>query len=520
MSGILEEHLASLSPEKYEMLVGTGHEDALRYGFSRKRAVHPGVNGQIIPPPMIPHAWGHLMETLPDPKRKRMAYIHIPFCSHICLYCGFFQNYLDEEKENKYVERLLKEMDMAKNDRLVQAKPFQCVFFGGGTPSSLSPENSARVLQKLHECLPLTNDCEITMEARICDLVPERMEAWFANGVNRVSIGVQSFDTKVRQDSGRLDNRETVLERLRKIASYDQAAIIVDIIFGLPGQSLDSFMNDLATIDSLPISGMDLYQLNLFHGSPMEKAIQNGKLPPAATKAEQAVMFAAAEKWLGDRAYKRLSNCHWSKDIRERSMYNIMAKTGAEVMPFGCGAGGFMGDYSLMQMRDLQKYMDMIDAGKKPIMVMSGKSHFDDAHKAISQNMEQGYLDFNRLTAAYGDLAQLTLLLDKWCANGLMTKGDAMYFQTQAGRFWQNNLTQSLLDCTEYILSKGMAEDVQPMQGMSGMPPGHPGMQGMPAGHPGMKGMPPGHPGMDGMPQGHPSMAGHPGMEHPHKMTS
>lgn len=243
---------------------------------------------------------------------------------------------------------------MAKEDKMLQAKPMQCVFFGGGTPSALSPANITKVLQKLKECIPLTNDCEITMEARIYDLQKERIEAWFANGVNRVSIGVQSFDTKIRQASGRLDTKETVMKRLKLISSYDQASIIVDIIFGLPGQTLESFMEDLACIDSLPISGMDLYQLNLFGGSPMAKAIQNGSLPPAATRAEQAVMFAAAEKWLNDRGYKRLSNCHWAKDIRERSMYNILAKTGADVFPFGCGAGGFVGQYSTMQMRDLE----------------------------------------------------------------------------------------------------------------------------------------------------------------------
>ena len=162
-------------------------------------------------------------------------------------------------------------------------------------------------------------------------------------------------------------------------------------------------------------------------------------------------------------------------------MYNIMAKTGADVFPFGCGAGGFVGDYSVMQMRDLEKYIAMIDEGKKPIMVMSGKSPYDDVHKRISQNMEQGYLDLHKLVQAYPELQQLEELLQIWCQNGMLDKGDAMYFQTQAGRFWQNNLTQSLLECAEYILSEGKVETAEPMQGMSGMPPkGHPHGHGHP----------------------------------------
>lgn len=152
-------------------------------------------------------------------------------------------------------------------------------------------------------------------------------------------------------------------------------------------------------------------------------------------------------------------------------MYNILAKTGADVFPFGCGAGGFIGDYSFMQMRDLQKYMDMVDAGQKPIMVMSGKSPYEDIHKQISQNMEQGYLDFAGLVQQHEELEQLSILLDRWCENGLMQQGRVMYFQTQAGRFWQNNLTQALLECAEFILSEGKVETMEPMQGMSGMPP-------------------------------------------------
>lgn len=494
MAGNLKEFLAQMKPERYELIVGTGNENALQYGFTKKRVVHPGMSGKMLPPPVAQQKWAELMAAEPqDKKRKRMAYVHIPFCSHICLYCGFFQNYLTEDLENAYVERLLEELEAAKENPQVQAKPFQCVFFGGGTPSALSPKHAAQVLDKLRECLPLTNDCEITLEARIHDLDKERIEAWFAHGVNRVSIGVQSFDTKIRQDSGRLDDHDTVVERLKLISSYDQAAIIVDIIFGLPGQTIESFIHDLEMIDSLPISGMDLYQLNLFNGSPMDKAIKNGTLPQAATRAEQSLMFAAAEKWLNDRAYKRLSNCHWSKDIRERSMYNILAKTEADVFPFGCGAGGFIGDYTIMQLRDLQAYIKTIDEGKKPIMVMCGKSPYETIHKAISQDMEQGHFDLGKLAKHNADLQQLEYLLDKWCEHGLMTKGDVIYFQTQAGRFWQNNLTQSLIECAEYILTGGKVESIEPMQGM-GMPPrpqskgeGHPGGEGH---HPGAEGHP------------------------------
>lgn len=114
MTVSLQAYLDNLEDETYELMVGTGDSNALSYGFTQKRAVHPGVSGQMIPPPMAPQKWVELMEQEPDMSRKRMVYIHIPFCSHICLYCGFFQNFINEDREQRYVERLLKELEMAK----------------------------------------------------------------------------------------------------------------------------------------------------------------------------------------------------------------------------------------------------------------------------------------------------------------------------------------------------------------------------------------------------------------------
>lgn len=234
----------------------------------------------------------------------------------------------------------------------------------------------------MNEVLPLANDCEITMEARVHDLVDEKLQVWFKHGVNRISVGVQSFDTAIRQSMGRKDDKETVIENLKRAASYNQAVLIIDLIYGLPAQDVDNFVNDLKIADSLPIDGMDLYQLNVFEQSALKKAIDNGKIPPAATTKQQAKYLEAAISYLDELAYKRLSVCHWAKTNRERSMYNTLAKSGADVIPFGSGAGGFVGDISMFLNRDLQRYMNAIDEGKWPLMVLTkeaeGKVLFKD----------------------------------------------------------------------------------------------------------------------------------------------
>ena len=365
----IREILDNLSTEQYKMMIGEKSCQPLTETFRKKRVVHPGANGQMVPPIKQQEIWLEYMQRKGDKSKKKAVYIHIPFCSQICLYCGFFQNYSNEERETMYVDRLIKQLLMAKEYKYVQDSVINAVFFGGGTPSTLSPYNADRLLKTMNEVLPLANDCEITMEARVHDLVDEKLQVWFKHGVNRISVGVQSFDTAIRQSMGRKDDKETVIENLKRAASYNQAVLIIDLIYGLPAQDVDNFVNDLKIADSLPIDGMDLYQLNVFEQSALKKAIDNGKIPPAATTKQQAKYLEAAISYLDELGYKRLSVCHWAKTNRERSMYNTLAKSGADVIPFGSGAGGFVGDISMFLNRDLQRYMNAIDEGKWPLMV-------------------------------------------------------------------------------------------------------------------------------------------------------
>ena len=335
----IREILDNLSTEQYKMMIGEKSCQPLTETFRKKRVVHPGANGQMVPPIKQQEIWLEYMQRKGDKSKKKAVYIHIPFCSQICLYCGFFQNYSNEERETMYVDRLIKQLLMAKEYKYVQDSVINAVFFGGGTPSTLSPYNADRLLKTMNEVLPLANDCEITMEARVHDLVDEKLQVWFKHGVNRISVGVQSFDTAIRQSMGRKDDKETVIENLKRVASYNQAVLIIDLIYGLPAQDVDNFVNDLKIADSLPIDGMDLYQLNVFEQSALKKAIDNGKIPPAATTKQQAKYLEAAISYLDELGYKRLSVCHWAKTNRERSMYNTLAKSGADVIPFGSGAG-------------------------------------------------------------------------------------------------------------------------------------------------------------------------------------
>ncbi|EGO64524.1 heme anaerobic degradation radical SAM methyltransferase ChuW/HutW [Acetonema longum] len=448
----LKDVLAALEPELSEMVIGRPTDSPLQESFDAKRVMHSGVGGFPLPRGEWQSHWQAAL-TNPGTGAGRSAYIHIPFCQRKCSYCGFFQNFCQEELETAYIDRLIAELKMSADKPYQSSNPMNAIFLGGGTPSALSPANISRLLKAIHDYLPLTNDCEVTLEGRVHDLIPAKMEAWFADGVNRVSLGVQSFNTKVRQAAGRIDSREVVMERLRALAAYNQVAVIVDLIYGLPYQTPEVWREDLNALKALPLDGWDLYQLNLWENSDMKKAIDAGRIPPAATTQEQAGMFGAARNRLDGWPVNQISVCHWGKTGRERNLYNHMSQKGCVMLPFGAGAGGRLDDALIMLERDIKQYMGRMDRDEKPIMMMLSLHPLTDIHDAVKHQIKQGYLDIAGLAAQFDPrLTELNALLAIWEERGLVARQPEIARLTTAGQFWYVNLTQSVLECINAML--------------------------------------------------------------------
>lgn len=449
----LNQLFSAMSPEQYELLVGMETNDPLCSSFIKKRVLHAGLRGKAMQPEEWQPTWQDAMSRSATPG-KRVAYLHIPFCLHRCLYCGFFQNTSAQELETAYVDRLIRELQMSQADHYTASGLINAVFIGGGTPSVLSPHNAARLLQAIRAYLPLTNDYELTLEARVHDLIPAKMEAWLANGVNRISIGVQSFHSDIRKAVGRLDDQDTILERLRQLSSYDQAAVIIDLMYGLPNQSMSVWLKDLSFLRTAAIDGWDLYQLNVYETSALKKAIEHGHLSPTASTAQQAKMFAAAEALLAENLFSRISVCHWSKTNRERNMYNTLTKNGNAVIPFGSGAGGSIDGISLSLERDLSRYMNSIDQGEKPIVAMRQPHLVHGLQNAILGQIRQGHLDIRTLAAQYGpEVMEIEPLLKIWETRGLLRIGSTAACLTVAGQFWYMNIAQSVLECIHALFT-------------------------------------------------------------------
>ena len=211
--------------------------DPLPYAFEGKIAVHPGLGGARVEKQDFEAT---LEPLLAQPRKgKTVAYIHVPFCETRCLYCMFYQNPWKEEATTEYAKQLVKELELWSDRAAQNAAPINALYFGGGTPTAFSPDDIRLVMGAVKKYLPLANDCEITLEGRIHNFSDAKMDAAIESGVNRFSLGVQTFNTQIRQSVMRVDDRDTIIRRLDKLCSYNNASVVCDMIYGFPGQTME-----------------------------------------------------------------------------------------------------------------------------------------------------------------------------------------------------------------------------------------------------------------------------------------
>lgn len=439
--------------------------DPLANAFAGRRAVHPFVGLSPVPESEWSRTWTEM--TSAARSGKSVAYLHIPFCESHCLFCGFYQNTWHESAGAVYAEALVEHLKRDR-DRPYQAEgPIQAVYVGGGTPTLLSTRELARVITAARAHLPLAPDCEITVEGRARDLEPDKAQALFDAGVNRLSIGVQSFDQDVRRRLGRRTERGMLLRRLEDLVAADRGAVIVDLIYGLPGQTPEVWEEDVRTAIGLGLDGLDLYALKLMPQTPLAVAARAGKLEPAAVESHGA-FYARGAELMDEARWEPLSSSHWRRSTRERNLYNLEIKAGAQCLAFGAGAGGCLGGHSYRLLADVAEYAEYVRPCRP---LLGGLMRLSPHHRlldGIKGGLERGRLDqwalADRLATTTGlDLEQVAgPLLDQWQGAGLLTRDGRWLELTLAGRFWQVTLTQNLLEWLDQRLRDGAAPVERP----------------------------------------------------------
>ncbi len=319
---------------------------------------------EIPPPHSGPQ--GRLYSSATTMTSETSIYIHIPFCKHRCAYCDFNTYAGQEDSIPAYVNALIREIEFI-GYRAGQVK-VGTVFFGGGTPSLLSGPQFASIMDALYAAFAVTPDAEISIEANPGTISPEKLTAIRAAGINRISFGVQSSNTEELRMLERIHDFFTVIEAVSTARKAGFDNLNLDLIYGLPEQTLQTWQTTLQRIVELHPEHISAYALTLEHGTPFGKWSSKGLLPlPDPDLA--AEMYEYAEEFLGHNGYVHYEISNWALDNGQLSTdhlpsfackHNLQYWRSLPYLAFGAGAHGYANGYRYSNALRIKTYIDRL----------------------------------------------------------------------------------------------------------------------------------------------------------------
>lgn len=319
-------------------------------------------------------------------------YIHIPFCERKCIYCDFY-SIEDNSLQQKFVSSLIKEIELS--DAVWQNEIIETIYFGGGTPSVLSPHKIGTILKAIRNRFNISAEPEVTIEINPGTIIPHYFKEYLSSGINRVSIGVQSFRDQDLQFLSRIHNaseaKNTILDA-RKLGFNN---ISIDLIYGLPTQTLDDWKEIIRRAVEFNPEHISAYNLTVENQTPLSRMVQSGSV----TIPEDdlcAKMFRYAMKYLEECGYIHYEVSNYSLPNME-SKHNSNYWMHKPYLGLGPSAHSYRNDLRWWNHRNIGDYLDNIAEGKVPL---SGSEHLTPQQTMIEEVMFQlrmGKLDFNHL---------------------------------------------------------------------------------------------------------------------------
>ena len=204
------------------------------------------------------------------------CYIHIPFCDHKCIYCDFY-SIITSDNIQFFLKTLKKEISHYA-EKYSEGRELISIFFGGGTPSLMEPEYISQIIETVKVNYTVKKDAEITLEANPGTVSLEKMKMFLEIGINRISIGIQSFDNKDLKFLTRIHNSETAIKTVYDAAEVGFGNISLDLIFNLSGQTKKKWLKNLEQAVELPVKHISAYSLILERGTILNKMVLDGKV--------------------------------------------------------------------------------------------------------------------------------------------------------------------------------------------------------------------------------------------------
>lgn len=288
-------------------------------------------------------------------KKPTSAYVHIPFCTQICYYCDFSKVFIKNQPVDAYLQALIREFER------YDIKQLRTLYIGGGTPTAITAQQLDYLLTNLTKNLDLSVLEEFTIEANPGDLTEDKIEVLKQSAVNRVSLGVQTFNDKQLKQIGRSHKEAQIYDTIASLKEAGFDNISIDLIYALPGQTMSDVKENVAKALALDIPHLSLYSLILEHHTVFMNKMRRGKLnlPQEDLEAE---MFDYIITELEKNGFEHYEISNFTKPGFE-SRHNLMYWDNAEYYGVGAGASGYIAGVRYRNQGPIQHYLKAVSEG-------------------------------------------------------------------------------------------------------------------------------------------------------------
>ncbi len=288
-------------------------------------------------------------------------YIHIPFCRNKCPYCSFFSVTSLTEKPG-FLTALSREMNMYQD----AFNRIDTIYIGGGTPSVLTVKEVEELLTRIRHCFSISEDAEITMEVNPADIDLNYLKALNLMGINRLNIGIQSYDENILRFLGR---RHSAVQGISALETAREAAfrnIGIDLVYAIPGQNMKSWMNTIETIKSFDIEHLSCYQLSVDPGTPLKSRRTAGEFEMPGEDM-QIEFFLNTSLTLESAGYIHYEVSNFAKSMALASRHNQKYWDQSPFLGLGPAAHSFRENRRWWNHSSIERYVQDVEEGRPPV---------------------------------------------------------------------------------------------------------------------------------------------------------
>lgn len=362
-------------------------------------------------------------------------YIHTPYCIQRCAYCHYKTTTLRESQKkeiDRYIEALCKEIEVSSKRFHLKDRPVTTLYFGGGTPTLLSGENIDRLMTTLHENLWI-QEPEITFEGEPVTLTRRKAEILEKHGVNRISVGIQSFCDDVVFKTGRRDTEEQALESIR-VAIDIGATVNIDLISGLAGETFETWDYSVRRAIETGVHSITVYKLEVYANTEYYDDLRRQEIHLPSDDEELRYVRHAIES-LDEADYRPVNFFTFTRGGGHVQRHTTSKWRGADTYAFGSSAFGNLGSWAYQNVNDLEQYCALVEKGEPPVFRGFVSSSLDLMVRDVILGMKLIHLDRQDFRRRHGlDVVSLCPgTVDELEASGFLTVSDEALSLTEKG---------------------------------------------------------------------------------------